>query len=782
MTVPSTDPEKVLNIYITLAQFPTLRDSIRARMRRELFDRGVITPQQFEAEVHERSIESQAREGLHNPPIEEPAEVSEARLTQIRGHLTDFYFSSELPSELFEQILRDVLPEHAAQMQYPVTHFNPELAPYQILFELGLALEAMPGDQREPFQARLQEIKVILIRRIISDQLAYNYIARERFRVDDLIEIEQRKIGRGKIGGKAAGMLLARRILMEEAGAEIDSYLRIPESYFLGSDLMSTFTEANDLVHWSYQKYQSEEQIRAAYPLIQKEFMAGKFPTDILDQLLRLLQIFGNQPLIVRSSSLLEDTPGVSFAGLYETVFCPNQGSDEKNLFALCQAIQQVYSSVCNPDALLYRSRTGLLDYDEQMAILIQKVEGHPYEKYYFPTLAGVALSRNPYRWTPRIRREDGLVRLVWGLGTRAVKPLTHDFPRLISLSHPHLRPEKSTREVWRYSQHAIDLIDLESNLFKTLPIQEVLGSDYPSLTLIASYLQDDEIRSFFHQKGGIAPQDMLITFDGLLQEPSFVAHLKSILKILEVSLNSPVAVEFTAEMPAGSVRQKAQICLLQCRPLGRQSEAAAVQIPEDIPGEDILFTAHRMIPQGVVRNIRYVVFVDPKDYVEIEDRALKLELARTIGRLNESLANQPYILIGPGRWGSRDVDLGVGVNFADIYNARMLVEMSIGTNIPPSYGTHFFQDLVEVNIYSLPIFPNETGDMFDRSFFLDAPNVIQELLPVEAKFVPHLKVIDVPSIANGRVLHIIMDGEHDKALGFLAPEAPENTERKDIL
>jgi hypothetical protein len=266
--------------------------------------------------------------------------------------------------------------------------FNPELAPQDLLFDQAETIESMPPEERKRYNARLQEIKVVLIRTLISDQLKYLKLARQWLTVDDLKEIRRLKIGGGKIGGKAAGMLLAMRILKETASPELAKHFKLPTSYYLGSDVFYNFMSLNDLTHWNDQKYKSEAQMRAEYPLIYEEFSRGRLPQEIIERLEEVLSQAENTPLIVRSSSLLEDNFGTSFAGKYESVFCPNQGTHEEKLQALTNAICRVYASAMNPDVLLYRHLKDLTDYDERIAILIQFVEGERMGHYYLPQAA----------------------------------------------------------------------------------------------------------------------------------------------------------------------------------------------------------------------------------------------------------------------------------------------------------------------------------------------------------------------------------------------------------
>ncbi|HMV30408.1 MAG TPA: PEP/pyruvate-binding domain-containing protein, partial [Anaerolineales bacterium] len=363
-------------------------------------------------------------------------------------------------------------------------------------------------------------IIAVLIRTMISDQLKYIKIARQWFTVEDLREINRRKIGGGKIGGKAAGMLLAMRILKETAPVQIRNRFRLPISYYLGSDVYYNFMSLNDLGGWNGQKYKTEEQMRADYPELCEDFYKGQFPPEVIESLERVLEEAGQRPLIVRSSSLLEDNFGTSFAGKYESIFLPNQGDANECLKALTQAIAKIYASVMNPDALIYRHTKELADYDERIGILIQIVEGERAGRYYFPHGAGVAFSRNLFRWSPQIKQDEGFLRLVTGLGTRAVDMLADDYPRLVALSHPRLHSSSDVRTIKRYSQQHLDAIDIETNSFVTIPVRDALHTDYDPLRYIAQVEQDGYLAPIRSRLD--STDKLVITFDGLLSRTPF--------------------------------------------------------------------------------------------------------------------------------------------------------------------------------------------------------------------------------------------------------------------
>ena len=770
------DPQrlpKVLAIYLKLSEYPILSRKIRERMREELFRRGVITREQFEREVREKAIQSQRKEGLTDPMAQETPEEWAERLQIIRDHLTDFYFALNLPHDLFEEIVRSILQVRQPGREVILT-FNPELAPWSLLFSQAETYETLPPEKKKLVQHHLQEILVVLIRGMISDQLDFVGVARRYFNIFDLKEIYRRRIGRGKIGGKAAGIMLAYNILRRpepEDPFPFHELVQIPESYFLGADVFYDFVALNDLYAYTQQKYKGREEIEADYPEVRKAFLAGAFPPEVVERLRDLLRRVGRKPLIVRSSSLLEDNFGTSFAGKYESHFCPNQGTLEENLEALLTAIRKVYASTLNPDALIYRQKVGLVDYDERMAILIQEVQGFRYRNFFFPMVAGVGFGRNPFRWHPKIRREDGLLRMVWGLGTRAVERVANDYPRMVALSHPTLRPELSVGEIRRYSQRFVDVIDLEANAFKTLPVRQVLDVDYPHLELIASVDEGTFIRPLAFLDPGVRPEDLVLTFDRLLRETPFPRLMRAILKKLERAYGRPVDMEFALEVRRGFPHPEFTLYLLQCRPQSVQREVAATELPQMIAQQDILFVATRFVPDGVVQRVEYVVYVDPRRYAAIPEYTIKKELGRVVGRLNKRLEGRRFILIGPGRWGTANVDLGVHVTYADIYNARMLVEVSVaGQAGSPevSYGTHFFQDLVESNIYPLPLYLDAPGAYLNEAFFREAPNRLADLSPQDAPYAEYVRVVHLPEAADGKLLEVVMSAEEDRAIGYL--------------
>jgi hypothetical protein len=246
MTLPQSGSDRYYSVYLALSQYPILSKRIRELMRQELYSHGIIGPDDLYSEAVEAEVQSQEREGLFNPFNEEDTETWEHRKALVLDTLTDSYFAKYFDFNHLSKLIQQALNERGVQVPEGIVEFNPETAPTELLFNQGMMIEKLPPEQRALYAARLQEIKVVLIRNMISDQLRYINIAKEWFTLADLAEIRKHKLGRGRIGGKAAGMLLAARILKEKTSPELQASLRTPTSFYIGSDVFYTFISINN--------------------------------------------------------------------------------------------------------------------------------------------------------------------------------------------------------------------------------------------------------------------------------------------------------------------------------------------------------------------------------------------------------------------------------------------------------------------------------------------------------------------------------------------------------
>jgi len=274
--------------------------------------------------------------------------------------------------------------------------------------------------------------------------------------------------------------------------------IKVPKTWHISSDTMIHFMHYNNLEEILEQKYKSIAEVRKEYPHVVQLFKNSYFPPEIKKNLSVALDDFGENPIIIRSSSLLEDRLGSAFSGKYKSLFLTNQGSKRDRLEALMDAIAEVYASTIGPDPIEYRTERGLLDFHEEMGIMIQKVVGTKVGKYFLPCFAGVAFSNNEFRWSPRIKREDGLIRLVPGLGTRAVDRISDDYPILIAPGQPGLRTNIGVNEIARYSPQKADVLNLESQNFETIELSDLFkeyGDDYPNINRVVSIFEHNNLR-----------------------------------------------------------------------------------------------------------------------------------------------------------------------------------------------------------------------------------------------------------------------------------------------
>ncbi|HOV74569.1 MAG TPA: PEP/pyruvate-binding domain-containing protein [Candidatus Hydrogenedentes bacterium] len=608
----------------------------------------------------------------------------------------------------------------------------------------ALAADALkggfPAEETEALFKRLLRMAVSRDRRVLD--LAERYLT-----LHDVVEIGNRMIGTGLIGGKAAGMLIARAILKRSDPRWLER-LEEHDSFYIGSDVFYTFLVRNGC-WWVRQKQRNPASFLDGAEMGRQRILTGTFPDYIERQFEEMLDYFGQSPIIVRSSSLLEDNFGNAFAGKYDSVFCANQGSRHKRLADFISAVRTIYASTMSEKALSYRARRGMLDRDEQMALLVQRVSGSSHGSFYFPHVAGVGFSFNPYVWNEYIEPEAGLLRLVFGLGTRAVDRADDDYTRVVALNAPDRRPESSFDKIRQYAQRRVDVLDLEANLLISTDFPTVVQQD-PAIPLRLFASRDEQVERQARERGQKNVFSWFLTFDELLANNSFVDDIRCMLATLSDAYHYPVDTEFTANFPSGG---DYRINLVQCRPLQVKSSLPIVEPPATIAGEDLLLaTSGPVIGQSRIDSIDRIICVVPEMYgrLPISER---YRIARLIGQLTHiggpDKANN-ILLLGPGRWGTTTPSLGVPVSFAEINTISFLCEIvAMREDLVPdvSLGTHFFSELVEMDMLYLALFPNHEGNVFNLELIKAAPNKLVEYLPQAAAYTEIVKIVNPADI-----------------------------------
>jgi hypothetical protein len=580
------------------------------------------------------------------------------------------------------------------------------------------------------------QMKLLLIGLMISRESRIMELAERYFSLSDILGIASREIGTGFIGGKSVGMLLGRKIL--ETGISHERW-EPHDSFYLGSDIFYTYIVQNGW--WDLRTRQkTPEGYFTLAPELREKLLQGKFPDIIREQFVLMLEHFGQAPIIVRSSSLLEDNFGNAFAGKYESVFCANQGSPELRFEAFEQAVRTVYASAMNDDALAYRQTRGLAGKDEQMAILVQRVSGDHYSDLFFPHIAGVGNSSNLYVWNKDIDPDAGMLRLVFGLGTRAVDRVSGDYARIVSLDHPEKGPPVNHGDEKKFSQHNADVLNLRENRLAETPLDSLAGYDLKADRSIFSSVDLPTLNRLKELGVRYDTTPQIFDFKGLLTKTDFPRLMTAILGTLKTAYNYPVDIEFTVNFSGdGNFRFN----LLQCRPLQTKGFGKAVEIPE--PGQgNVFFASTGNFMGGNIRlPLDYVILVRAKEYLELTERE-KYQTARIIGTLNQKLKGSRILLTGPGRWGTTTPSLGVPVNFSELCNMAALCEVSYRqASLMPelSFGSHFFQDIVESGLFYAAIFEGEDGVSFHPEFILERENIFEKILPGEKEW--------------GKVIHI---------------------------
>lgn len=614
-----------------------------------------------------------------------------------------------------------------------------------------------------------------LLRAAVTRDQRFIRLCRTYFSLEMLLEILQRMIGTGLIGGKSLGMLLARAIVRNDA-PELSDKLEPHDSFFIGSDVFYTYLVQNDC-WWLRRRRKGAtlEQILDNADAARERMFEGTFPEDIRHQFMEMLNYYGQSPIIVRSSSLLEDNYGNAFSGKYDSVFCANQGGPDERLDEFIRAVRHVYASALSKDALTYRAERNLLERDEQMALLVQRVSGYACGEVFLPHLAGVGFSFNPYVWDASIDPNAGMLRMVLGLGTRAVDRTDDDYTRLIALNAPLKRPEGAADDARRYSQHRVDVLNLAENRLDTETTEQALQA-IPEEHRGRFVVRDHELERLARRQYRRIAFPWTLNLDGVLNDSTIVADMQRLLKVLHAAYDNPVDIEFTVNFRED---WRYLVNLVQCRPFQVNITVAGTvaQLPEQTPERTVVIeSGGPVIGAGLAAVVDHIVYVAPSGYSRLSMQE-RYRVAHLIGRATRACNpnhDRTVMLIGPGRWGTRSPSLGVPVTFSEINASSILCEMAVmheGLVPDLSLGTHFFNDLVEMDMMYLALFPEKPGNAI-RSDLLDgAPNRLATLLPDAEDLASVVRVIDATQIVAGETLFIRADPVKQRAVCFTAGE-----------
>ena len=565
---------------------------------------------------------------------------------------------------------------------------------------------------------------------------------REHFKPEDYFYVRDHMIGTGMIGGKSCGMLLARKII-ENTRPDLYDVMEPHDSWFIGSDVYYSYIVENGFWDLRVRQRTKEEYFSLAETFSQK-LLSGSFSANMEKRFSFLLEYYGQDPIIVRSSSILEDGFGNAFAGKYESVFCANTGTLEERLQEFENAIRRVYASSMSLSALDYRKRRNLAGRDEQMALLIQRVSGSHYDQYYMPCAAGVGYSYSPYRFLKSLDPEAGMLRLVMGLGTCAVDRTEGSYPRLVNLDRPEATTAATIAEKHEFSQRKLEVINKEKKGLEQIQLDQI-ENRLPGFLGNALLEHDFEAEQRLCELGRNQPV-RFISCKGLVSNRRMMEQFREMMQVIQRTYQQPVDIEFTLNLDGTG---EYMINLLQCRPLQVFRDTGDVFIPDVLAPERILMSLEGA-SMGLSREVPLdlIVYVDPVSYYNLPYNE-KNSVAKAVGSVNWKYrgSGKHMMLIVPGRIGTSSQELGVPTTFADISEFEVICEVAesgAGYNPELSYGSHIFQDLVEAQILYTAVFEGEQTKEYHPEKLTRLPNLLTELFPELEKLNEVIRILDV--------------------------------------
>ncbi len=546
----------------------------------------------------------------------------------------------------------------------------------------------------------LFEFRINRLRSVISE------FKKETFNYSSTIS----RIGDGSIGGKARGLAFMNSLLyrLDIKDKFKDVRIFIPSMVVIATQVFDDFLEMNNLLEFALRCKDNEK-------LVEKFIAAEKFPDDIVGKLYELLSVL-KTPIAVRSSSLLEDSQGQPFAGVYETIMLPNRHPDiHIRVAQLLNAIKHIYASTYYKSAKDYIKMTTYRTEEEKMAVIIQRLEGLEHDGRFYPEISGVAKSYNFYPVYPA-ESEDGTASIALGLG----KTITDGGVTLrFCPKYPnHIIQFSSVEDTLKNTQKEFFAVELDENLDdlqlsedKFIRKYSVPDAEKDGVLFYTASTYDPQNDAIYDgiSRSGIR----LFTLAPLLKHKLFPLPeiLNTILRIGKWGMGSPVEIEFAVNLSLPNNEPK-EFAILQMRPLVVSSELENVKV-EELKEEAVICKSDNVLGNGRTNNIYDLIFVDKENF----DRSKTVKVAEEIRKLNSKLIEErrSYVLIGMGRWGSLDPWLGIPVSWGDICGAKAIVETNFqDMDVEPSQGSHFFQNLTSFKIGYF------TVDTFDGKNFID--------------------------------------------------------------
>jgi hypothetical protein len=493
----------------------------------------------------------------------------------------------------------------------------------------------------------------------------------------------------------------AEKLGLRRLQSALKNVLQENNSFFIGSELMKELISNNQqtLAALTVLKYMDEEKLndKKFMAEVEKSIREAEFPDHLQRQLKDLFESLkektGGNPVIVRSSSALEDQAGASFAGMYESKICP--GDDFEKFL---DAIKTVYVSVFSAKVMRYRKQKGLIDFDETMGLLVQELNGESYGKYFFPDISGVALSHAPQSAGPDPSK--GMMTVVAGLGEKVVTT----GGKIVWLENPNF--DFGLAGGRGYQQEDICVFDREDGTIKYVPVSEVINGEdagFDSPTIKDIFADENDIALSTNILNG---RRLHATFKGMLagKPPQMPLIIQYYVKKLEHALGYKVDIEFTAaRQKNGEYRVK----LVQCRPQNIAENLKPAKIPAEVPPERVMFRTKSSLSNGHAENVRYMLYISPEAYNSGHEDQLTHDemnaLHQYIARFNNAVKEKDYLIVAPGRWGDNpESELGVYAVSGDYDRTAGIVEV-VGEGhwkgVPPSAGTHDFQLIIERGI-----------------------------------------------------------------------------------